>query len=93
MRQGLSVDMKESNEIDIPRSSGEKLTISTIEGHHIAVVPGTHVVKEKNQYLARNNHLTGSRKLFPEESFAYHRTVRRSIAMNTGDSGEPTNDR
>jgi hypothetical protein len=41
--------MKESNEIKIARLVGEKLTISKISRHHIAVVADAHLVKEKNK--------------------------------------------
>jgi uncharacterized protein YueI len=55
-------------------------------------VADAHLVNEKNKQLAGNNHLTGSRKLFPEESRAYSGTVRRQIAMNIEGSSERIND-
>jgi hypothetical protein len=40
-----------------------------------------------------NNHPTGLRKVFPEESPTHHHTVGREIAMSIESSGERTNDR
>jgi hypothetical protein len=47
-----------------------------------------HLTKEKNQWLARNNHLIASRKVLPEESLAYPATIRREIAVKIKDSRE-----
>jgi hypothetical protein len=52
----------------------------------------TDLVKEQNQYLARNNHITDSRKIVPDESRAFHCTVRRQIAMNIPASREQTHE-
>jgi hypothetical protein len=43
----------------------------------MAVLEYPHLGKEKNGYLVRNNHRTGSRKILPKESLAYPATIRR----------------
>jgi hypothetical protein len=49
MRKRSSVCLNESNEIEIPKSVGEKMTISNIWGHDIAVVAESHLWKEKKK--------------------------------------------